>query len=188
MARPVRHVVLMAFACLCAAAVPAFASDADVAAVRQARAVMNKLLGAHDMEGFRKWLEENTTVDVMVNAPAWRNAGRDRVWEAYKERTVDTPLRVWDHTPEQITANEVQNFLTERGTYTQVWQGKGVTNRWQGEYLALWKRTTPNGPWLLDAEIFVPMKCTGDDECAPRLAGRASAIRSTVPPREDAPR
>jgi hypothetical protein len=32
------------------------------------------------------------------------------------------------------------------------------------------------------------MKCTGDDECAPRLAGRSVAIRSTVPPREPATR
>src|SRR5258705_12905538 len=119
MARRTWLVLALAFL-MCVAAMPALASDTDVAAVKQARAVMNKLLAAHDMEGFRKFVDENTTVDVMVNGPAWRNAGRERVWQAYKERVVENrPLSVWDHVPEDIVVNEAQNFLEERGQYKQ---------------------------------------------------------------------
>jgi uncharacterized protein (DUF2249 family) len=139
---------------------------------------MNKMMADHDMDGFRKFVNDAMTAEVMLATPAWRSSGHDQVFETIKSRDVgERPIIVWDHTPEDIAVNEAQNFIAERGTYTQRWQGKAVINQWTGAYFGLWKRFTPGGPWLLDVESFVPLKCTGDDECAPRPAGKAAALK-----------
>jgi hypothetical protein len=93
MARPTWHVLVLACAAMGVAVLPASPSDADVAAIKQTRVVMNKLAAAHDMEGLRKFLNENATMDVMVNGPAWRYAGRESVFEAYKARIANDPER-----------------------------------------------------------------------------------------------
>jgi hypothetical protein len=162
----------------CAPSIPLSASEADVAAVREARAAMNKFLADHDMPGFRVFIDEHTTDELFLGTPAWRSAGRDQVYDVMKDRTVGRrPLLAWDHTPEEITVNEAQNFISERGVYIQRWIGKGVVDQWNGSYYAIWKRFTTGGPWLLDVESFVPLKCTGDGECAPRLAQHAGPVR-----------
>jgi hypothetical protein len=158
------------------------AADADAAAVREARAKMNKLLADHDMSGLRAFIDEHTTEEVFLGTPAWRQAGRDQTYEVIKDRTVGRrPLMAWEHRPEEITVNEAQNFIAERGTYVQRWNGQGVVDEWNGSYFAIWKRFTPNGPWLLDVESFVPLKCTGDAECAPRMAQHAGPVKSGAP-------
>jgi hypothetical protein len=178
----VRTMVLSMVA-LCAAATTTSAAEADAVVVRQARTTLNKLLADHDMDGLRAFIAEKATDDVFLSTPAWRSAGREQVFETLKERTVGArPILVWDHVPEDIFVNEAQNFIAERGTYTQRWNGKGVINQWQGTYFAIWKRFAPGGPWLLDVESFVPLKCTGDDECAPRPAQRAAPVRLPASP------
>lgn len=143
---------------------------------------MNTLLADHNMDGLRTFINENTTEEVFLATPAWRSAGRDQVYQTLKDRTVgQRPIVVWDHAPDEISVNEAQNFIAERGSYTQRWTGKGVVNQWQGTYFAVWKRFTPGGRWLLDVESFVPLKCTGDDECAPRPAQRAPPLRLPGP-------
>jgi hypothetical protein len=130
------------------------------------------------MKGLQAFISDHTTEEVFFGTPAWRQAGREQVYEVIKDRTVGRrPLLVWDHVPEEITVNEAQNFISERGTYTQRWSGDGVVDQWNGSYFAIWKRFAPNGPWLLDVESFVPLKCTGDAECAPRMAQHAGPVR-----------
>ena len=178
MTRQTRFVAAVTVAGLSAAVAPLTAADGDAAAVRKARVTMNKMLADHDMDGFRTFVDRNMTGEVMLATPAWRSSGHDQVFDTIKSRDVgQRPIMVWDHTPEDITVNEAQNFIAERGTYTQRWQGKGVIDQWTGPYFALWKRFTPGGPWLLDVESFVPMTCTGDDECAPRPAGKAAPLK-----------
>ena len=35
-----------------------------------------------------------------------------------------------------------------------------------GNYQALWRRE--KGKWLVDAEIFIPLKCVGGNYCQPK--------------------
>lgn len=51
---------------LCVTSMPAVAAEADVAAVRQARLTMNKLLANHDMNGFRTFIDQHATEEVFL--------------------------------------------------------------------------------------------------------------------------
>src|SRR5713226_10484038 len=100
----------------------AWASDADVAAIRQARAEMNRMIDTHDVEALRAFINERTTDEVVVTAPIWRVVGHDQYFARYKQLIDTRPEEKWDHETVSVTVSEGHNWASERGTLTQTWR------------------------------------------------------------------
>ena len=58
------------------------------------------------------------------------------------------------------------NVASERGEWTGRWTEPDGTLEIGGTYLAQWRKT--DGQWLIQAELFVPTRCTGSAYCRRR--------------------
>lgn len=132
----------------------------DATAIRAARAASNAAIARHDVPGIAKhWLPSVsivTSTGVHDNSKDG-NAGR---MAAQFTRRPDT---VYVRTPTAVDVFAAWDVASERGEWTGRWtEPDGVVNI-AGTYLAQWRKT--NGVWLIQAEVFVPTRCTGSAYC-----------------------
>lgn len=133
----------------------------EAAAVRAARADSNAAIARHDVPGItRHWMPNVSIVTSTGTHGDGRevNAGR---MAAQFERRPDT---IYVRTPSSIDVFAAWDVVSERGEWTGRWtESDGVVNI-AGTYLAQWRKV--NGVWLIQAEVFVPTRCTGSSYCA----------------------
>ena len=146
----------------CATMQPSLASDPDEAAIRAARSRLNEALSKQQLAAMNEELVEN----VSVTGPAWRTVGRDQLVQAYTRLISRRPDLVWIREPQAVRINASWLFASESGEWRESWREGGVFTELRGSYLALWRKV--DGRWLLDAEVFVPLSCTGSSYCNSR--------------------
>lgn len=133
----------------------------DASAIRAARADSNRAIARHDVDGIAKHWLANVSIVTSTGAhddSTEANAGRMR---AQFTRRPDT---VYVRTPTSVEVFTAWSVASERGEWTGRWtEPDGVVNI-GGTYLAQWRKV--NGAWLIQAEVFVPTRCTGSAYCA----------------------
>ena len=146
----------------CAPVTPALSTDSDAAAIRNARRQMSESLSKREFAAIGQHLTDN----VSITGPVWRTVGREHVLGAYSGLMTRRPDLVWTYEPQEIRINRDWSFASESGTWRETWgESDGLTDL-RGSYMALWRRA--EGRWLLDAQVFIPLACTGSGYCSPR--------------------
>lgn len=164
-ARPVRAVaaVLLAACATHAGRTPETESPDAVSLISAARTRSNAAIAAHDTAAIaREWMPD---VHVVSSTGA-QNAGaaaNQRAMQTQFDRRPDTK---WVRTPGRITANERWAVASEDGAWVGTWTDADGPVRITGRYLAQWRRIA--GVWRIQAEVFVPLQCTGGAYCERR--------------------
>lgn len=135
------------------------ASD-DEAAIRTARARSNEAIAAHDVPGIvRYWLPDVHIVTSTSAQATGRDANGDRMAQQFARR----PDTVYVRTPAAVEVLTPWAVASERGSWTGRWtEPDGIVDI-AGTYLAQWRRTSDG--WRIQAELFVPTRCTGSAYC-----------------------
>ncbi len=134
---------------------------ADEAAIRAARAQSNQAIAAHDVAGIaRHW-----TADVhIVTSTSTQGTGRDGNGQRMAAQFARRPDTVYVRTPALVEVWAGWNVAAERGEWTGRWTEPDGVVQVGGTYLAQWRKV--DGTWLIQAELFVPTRCTGSSYCA----------------------
>jgi uncharacterized protein DUF4440 len=141
----------------------AFGAD-SVEEIRALRAEMN--VGFNSQPRNFDFISTRLTENFTLIGPAGRFANPKELMKFYTDPTKRRPDVTWTRTSESIEVNEEWNNASERGTWKEVWTEPDGETILTGNYQALWKRE--KGKWLLDAEIFIPLKCAGSNYCQPK--------------------
>ena len=158
-----RLILLVAVVFLsCAPLTPSLSSESDEAEIRDARRQMNEFLSKREFAVIGQRLTDN----VSITGPVWRTVGREQVLRAYSGLIARRPDLVWTHEPQEIRVNRDWWFASESGAWHETWSEKDGMTELRGSYMALWRRS--EGRWLLDAQVFIPLACTGSGYCRPQ--------------------
>jgi hypothetical protein len=142
---------------------PSFAAD-SAEEIRSIRTEMN--VGFNTQPRNFDFISTRLTENFTLIGPAGRHENPDGLAKFYTNLTKRRPEVTWTRTPESIEVNEEWNNASERGTWKEVWMEPDGETILTGNYQALWKRV--KGKWFLDAEIFIPLKCSGSNYCQPK--------------------
>jgi len=133
----------------------------DAAAIRAARADSNQAIARHDVAAIaRHWL---ANVSIVTSTGAHDDSAEANA-ERMRAQFTRRPDTVYVRRPTSVEVFTAWNVASERGEWTGRWtEPDGVVNI-GGTYLAQWRKV--NGVWLIQAEVFVPTRCTGSAYCA----------------------
>jgi uncharacterized protein (TIGR02246 family) len=138
--------------------VPGFAQATDEHAIRATRARSNAAIAAHDLDGIsRIWMDDVHIVTSTSAKGSGRDENRQRMARQFESRRDTTYVR---------RTTEVQVFApwavaSERGEWTGTWTEPDGKVTIAGTYLAQWRKV--GAEWLIQAELFVPVRCSGSD-------------------------
>jgi ketosteroid isomerase-like protein len=135
----------------------------DQQLIREARARSNAAIAAHDPPAIaREWMPDLHVVSSTSSQTAGRDANQRRMAEQFKNR----PDTVYVRTPSIVEVNPAWAVASERGEWTGRWTEPDGKLEIGGTYLAQWRKV--DGRWLIQAEVFVPTRCTGAAYCTKR--------------------
>jgi ketosteroid isomerase-like protein len=135
-------------------------ANADEAAIRAARAHSNAAIAGHDVAGIAShWLPDVHIVTSTSAQASGRDANGSRMAQQFERR----PDTVYVRTPTAIDVLAPWAVASERGTWTGRWTEPDGVVEIAGTYLAQWRKT--GDAWRIQAELFVPTRCTGAAYC-----------------------
>ena len=135
----------------------------DEQSIREARARSNRAIAAHDLVAIaREWTADIHVVSSTSTQAAGRDANRERMATQFKNR----PDTVYVRTPATIDVFAPWAVASERGEWTGKWTEPDGKLEIGGTYHAQWRKI--DGHWLIQAELFVPTRCTGAAYCRQR--------------------
>ena len=135
----------------------------DEDAIRTARVRSTQAIAAHDLDGVaRVWMNDVHVVSSTSAQTAGREQNRQRMATQFTNR----PDTVYVRRSITIDVYPAWNVASERGEWTGRWTEPDGTLEIGGTYLAQWRKT--DGQWLIQAELFVPTRCTGSAYCRRR--------------------
>jgi ketosteroid isomerase-like protein len=146
----------------CAPMTLALSADSDESVIRDARRQMSEALAAREFAV----IEQHITSNVSITGPVWRTVGREQVIQAYSRLMTRRPDLAWTYEAQEIRFNRDWPVASESGTWRETWSEPDGLTDLRGSYMALWRRM--DGRWLLDAQVFIPLTCTGSSYCLPR--------------------
>jgi ketosteroid isomerase-like protein len=73
------------------------------------------------------------------------------------------PDVIYIRTPTALEVFAAWKMASETGTWVGRWTDNGARIELQGTYYAKWHKI--NGEWLIRAEIFTPLSCSGGEFC-----------------------
>ena len=88
-----------------------------------------------------------------------RAANRDRFFNEFSSK----PDVIYIRTPQSIEVFDKWNMASETGTWVGRWTDMDVHVEVTGTYFAIWHHV--DGTWLIRAELFVPLACSGSTLC-----------------------
>jgi uncharacterized protein (TIGR02246 family) len=139
-------------------AAPFQASDDDM--IRAARARSNAAIAAHDPAAIaRVWMEDVHVVSSTSTQTAGRDANRQRMAQQFANR----PDTVYVRRPTAIDVYAPWSVASERGEWRGTWTEPDGAFEIGGTYLVQWRKVA--GEWLIQAELYVPTRCTGARYC-----------------------
>lgn len=152
--------VALAVMLACGAAAAAQSASADETAIRAARARSNAAIAAHDVTGIAShWLPDVHIVTSTSAQASGSDANGSRMAQQFERR----PDTVYVRTPSAVDVLAPWAVASERGTWTGRWTEPDGVVEIAGTYLAQWRKT--GDAWRIQAELFVPTRCTGSAYC-----------------------
>jgi ketosteroid isomerase-like protein len=138
-------------------------APADERLIREARARSNQAIAAHDLAAIaREWMEDLH----VVSSTGVQTAGRERNQERMARQFANRPDTVWVRRPTAIDVYPAWAVASERGEWTGRWTEPDGALEIGGTYLAQWRKL--DGRWRIQAELFVPTRCSGAAYCQKR--------------------
>lgn len=135
----------------------------DEQLIRDARARSNRAIAAHDAAAFaREWMPDVHVVSSTGRQTAGREANRESMATQFKNR----PDVIYVRRATTIEVYPAWAVASERGEWTGKWTEPDGAFEIGGTYLAQWRKI--DGQWLIQAELFVPTRCTGAAYCRQR--------------------
>lgn len=131
-------------------------APSDEELIRQARAASNQAIARHDVPAIVALLADEFQV-AASNGSFMR--GREEMGNAFAARFAEFRDAVYVRTPESVEVNPAGTMAAETGRWTGSWTTPGGPFRIGGRYAASWRKVA--GKWLIHAELFVPLFCTG---------------------------
>jgi uncharacterized protein (TIGR02246 family) len=136
-------------------------TDEDM--IRAARARSNAAIAAHDPAAIaRVWMEDVHVVSSTSTQTAGRDANRQRMAQQFANR----PDTVYVRRPTTIDVYAPWSVAAERGEWTGRWTEPDGAFEIGGTYLVQWRKVA--GEWLIQAELYVPTRCSGAKYCTQR--------------------
>lgn len=133
----------------------------DATAIRAARAASNAAIARRDVAGIAAHWLPNVSIVTSTGAHDHTSEANAARMAAQFTRRPDT---VYVRTPSTIDVFRAWDVASERGEWTGRWtETDGVVDI-GGTYLAQWRKL--GGTWRIQAEVFVPTRCTGSSYCA----------------------
>ncbi|MEQ9425167.1 MAG: nuclear transport factor 2 family protein [Cyclobacteriaceae bacterium] len=132
----------------------------DIDLIKQARAASNQAIADHDAEklaGF--WMENYTIVTSRDNEKKGREINRKDIARHFEA----IPDVIYIRTPNKIEVFEDWNMASENGEWVGRWTDGQDKIELSGSYYAKWHKV--EGKWLMRAEVFTPLKCSGGSYC-----------------------
>ncbi len=132
--------------------------------IRNAREKFNISIAEHNVEAIQSLLMANYHI---VTGRSEQSHGADLEGKRWADRFASDKTVFYRRTPREIRINEEWGLAEELGN----WRGNYTVNEIlvhvSGVYAAKWQRTEA-GKWLLQAEMFTTITCTGPEGgCVP---------------------
>ena len=142
---------------------PANTQPNDEQLIRDARARSNAAIAAHDPAAIAQmWMDDVHVVRSTGAQVAGRVPNQQRMAQQFKTR----PDTIYVRKPSAIDVYVPWAMASERGEWTARWtEPDGIVDT-AGTYMAQWRRI--DGVWLIQAELYVPTRCTGSAYCSKR--------------------
>lgn len=132
-------------------------ADEDELMIREVRQKSNEAIAAHDTTSIGQTLTADYHVVTSRNATS---SGRKAMLDRFAK---DAPDVVYIRTPEAISVFPEWKMAGEHGTWVGRWTDGIDKIELTGSYYAKWHRV--DDKWLIRAEIFVPLNCSGGKFC-----------------------
>lgn len=135
----------------------------DEQLIREARAKSNAAIRAHDPAAMaRLWMDDVHVVRSTGAQVAGRGPNQQRMAQQFATR----PDTIYVREPSAIDVYLPWAMASERGAWTAKWtEPDGIVDM-AGTYMAQWRRI--DGVWLIQAELYVPTRCSGSRYCSQR--------------------
>lgn len=131
--------------------------------IRSARGRFNLAIASHDADAVRNFLAPTYHI---VTGRSTQNHGADEEIARWADTFRADPTVVYGRTPREITINEDWGLAEELGNWEGSYTVDGNLVHASGVYAAKWQRAE-DGEWVLQAEVFTTLHCTGpDSSCA----------------------
>jgi ketosteroid isomerase-like protein len=127
--------------------------------IRAAREQFNLAIANKDIEIIRTLLAP--TYHIVTGRSA-QNHGADEEARRWAEVFRTDPSTVYHRTPREITINEDWGLAEELGNWNGSYTAEAILIHASGVYAAKWQRAD-DGEWVLQAEVFTTLTCTGPD-------------------------
>ena len=135
----------------------------DEQLIREARALSNRAIRAHDATAMaRLWMDDVHIVRSTGAQVAGREPNQQRMAQQFSTR----PDTIYIRKPSAIDVYLPWAIASERGDWTAQWTEPDGTVDTAGTYMAQWRRI--DGTWLIQAELYVPTRCAGSRYCSER--------------------
>lgn len=132
--------------------------------IREARERFNVAIENRDVETIRSLLAPEYHI---VTGRSEQSHGADREAERWAVRFREDPKVTYRRTPREVTINEDWGLAEELGNWRGTYTIEEEVVFTSGVYAAKWQRTE-NGEWVLQAEMFTTITCTGPEKgCRP---------------------
>ncbi len=125
--------------------------------IRSARERFNIAIADKDVEVIRTLLVP--TYHIVTGRSA-QNHGADEEAVRWAEVFHADPTASYRRAPREITINEDWGLAEELGNWQGSYTADGFLVNASGVYAAKWQRAE-NGEWVLQAEVFTTLTCTG---------------------------
>ena len=132
--------------------------------IREVRERFNIAIENRDVGAIRSLLAPEYHI---VTGRSEQSHGADREVQRWAGRFESDPNVTYRRTPRDITINEEWGLAEELGNWRGRYTSEGVLVHTSGVYAAKWQRAE-DGTWLLQAEIFTTITCSGSEAgCRP---------------------
>lgn len=139
---------------------PAAMQPGDEELIRAARVRSNTAIAAHDLAGIAAvWMDDVHVVSSTSAQTAGRTQNQQRMGAQFANR----PDTIYIRRSGAIDVYPAWAVASERGEWTGRWTEPDGALEIGGAYLAQWRKV--GGQWLIQAELFVPTRCTGSRYC-----------------------
>ncbi len=126
-------------------------------AIRHARERYNQAIVNRDVETIGALLAPEYHVVTGRSAQSHGIAEQRRRWAGLFEK--DQAV-IYRRVPREIRVNELWGLAEELGNWTGSYSAETTTASASGVYAAKWQRAE-NGEWLVQAEVFTTLECSG---------------------------
>jgi len=127
--------------------------------IRLARERFNVAISNKDVDTIRTLLAP--TYHIVTGRSA-QNHGADEEALRWAEVFSSDPTVIYRRTPREITINEDWGLAEELGNWKGSYTSDEILIHASGVYAAKWQRAEAGG-WVLQAEVFTTLTCTGSD-------------------------